>query len=93
MPGGVDVEPEGGGLSRQVECGRFDGADEIEHAPVLQPDLVVEEPPQLLGDLPDGLLRPLGGLGPVVVDRAQPPIGLDLRRAAGPWSSRSDSSS
>ena len=55
----------------------LDGADQVEDPPVLQPHLVVEESAQLFGDLPNGALRPLGRLRPLMVDGLQPLIVVD----------------
>jgi hypothetical protein len=45
----------------------LDLADHLEYSPVVQPDLVVEEPAQLLRQQPNRLLGPLAGLDPVEV--------------------------
>ena len=49
----------------------FDRAEQVEHPPVLQPDLVVEEASELFGELTDGPLRAFAGVDPVVVHAGQ----------------------
>ena len=53
---------------------RFDAAQDVNHSPVLEPDLVIEKPPELLGQLTDGRLGPLGRVQPVIVNMPQPRI-------------------
>lgn len=70
----VDLQAERRGPVPNLESRGLDRAHEVEHPSVLQPDLVVQEAAQLLGDLPYGALGTLRGLRPVVVDGAQPAI-------------------
>ena len=46
-------------LAPELERAGLDPAQQIDHPPVLEPHLIVEEPPQLLGELPHRCLRPL----------------------------------
>ena len=73
-----------GGAARTAQGGGLDRAHQVQDPPVLQPHLVVEEAPQLLGDLPHGALGALGRLRPVVVDRAESPVRVDRVEALHP---------
>ncbi len=70
----------GRGVVAQRECPRLDVPQQVDHPPVLEPDLVVEEPPQLLGQLPHRLLRRACGPQPVVVYVSQPRIAVGVPR-------------
>src|SRR5258708_30141836 len=53
---------------RSCKRGGLDAPQNVEPPAVLEPDLVVQEPPELVGKLADGRLGALGGVKPVVVD-------------------------
>ena len=73
--GGVEFHPDRDILQlAEPQRMRLDAAQDVDHAAVLEPDLVVEEPPELLGQLAHRRLGPLGGVEPVVVDVPQPQI-------------------
>ena len=70
-----EVDP---GLVTQAERAGLDVAQQVDHPPVLEPHLVVEEPSQLLGQLPHRRLGGLGGLQPVMVHVPQPGVALSV---------------
>ena len=54
----------------------FDPPQQVDDPPVLEPHLVVKEPPELLRQLPYGRLGAFGGRQPVVVDLFQARIAF-----------------
>ena len=78
----------------ELQRARLDAAQDVDHPAVLEPHLVVEEPPQLLGQQADRRLGALAGVQPVVVDVPQPRVGSPVTSASScTRSSRSVSSS
>lgn len=76
---GVDLHREiDPGLVAQAQRAALDASQQVDHPAVLEPYLVIEEPSQLLGQLPYRRLGRLGGLQPVVVDVPQPQVALDV---------------
>ena len=58
----------------EFQCMRLDVAQDVDHPAVLEPHLVIEKPPELLGQLAHRRLGPLGRVEPVVVNMPQPRI-------------------
>ena len=66
------------GLVTEAERAGLDAPQQVDHPPVLEPHLVVEEPSQLLGQLPHRRLGGLGGLQPVMVHVPQPGVAVGV---------------
>ena len=63
-------------LVPELEGTGLDAAQQVDHSAVLEPNLVIEEPPELLAELPYCRLRAPGGIQPVVVDMLPPRVML-----------------
>ena len=73
--GGVEVHGyRDGFLVAELQRAGFDAAQDVDHPAVLEPHLVIEEPPELFGQLAHRRLRPLGRVEPVIVNMPQPRI-------------------
>ena len=60
----------------ELQRASFDAAQDVDHPAVLKPHLVVEESPELFGELADRRLGALGSIQPVVVDVPQSGVAL-----------------
>ena len=65
-------------VSAQLQRPALDAAQDVDHPAVLEPHLVIEEPPELLGELADRGLGALGGVQPVVVNVPQARVAFGV---------------
>src|SRR5271165_5204274 len=52
----------------------LDRTKQVEYTSILQPHLIIEKAPELIGEEPDGGLRPLAGIDPIEMDAAESPV-------------------